>query len=407
MPMLESLTWQLKKVELRAAIDSFPDDGSPDDLLKITAEFRNADARYAAAIIKEAADADAARAAGDLNAGQRELDGIGAATQFRNYVLAAVEHRAADGAEHEYNAGHGMGGGQFPLAMLAPQMRATTNTDGQVNQQRWLDRLFADTAAMRLGITMESVPPGQANYITTTAGASGAQRGRTENAAAAAWTVGVTTLEPTRNAVHAEYAIEDAARLPGLSDALQRDLGMALVEDIDLIMFTGDTGANENSADIAGLTTIAITENTITQTNKVKPAESMAAFTGLVDGVYAGDLGNLNVVLAIGAWRLWHDTIANSAAENQTIAAYMRENGLAFSSRGGIEADTANGDFAAFVGRSRGIEGAGVHALWSAGQLIIDEITKAKSGEVLLTMNYLHAFALPRPANFARVKFVT
>ena len=182
--MLESQRIELRLVELRSAIAAQPADGEIAALEALTTEYRAADVRRAAAIITESADLDAARAAGDLDAAGRELDTIGSNLQFGNYVSAAVEMRAADGAESEYNAAHGMSARQFPLAMLAPtrvQMRQTTNTDGQATQHGWLDRLFADSAAARLGISMESVPPGQAVYMTTTAGATGSQRGRSES----------------------------------------------------------------------------------------------------------------------------------------------------------------------------------------------------------------------------------
>ena len=406
--MLDSQKHELKKVELRAAIAAFPDDGDPDDLAKLNAEYRKADTAYASAIILEADDANNADVR-DLDAAARELDGIGRNLQFRNYVSAAVEMRSANGAEGEYNAGHGMSGRQFPLAMLAPtQMRVTTDVNGQANQSgRWLDRLFAESAAMRLGITMESVPAGQATYMVTTAGASGGQRSRGQAIADSAWTVGVKSLEPKRNGVSLQYNIEDAARLPSLGDALRRDMGMALVDQIDIAQFLGDAGATANADDITGLNTHAnVTEVEITQANKVKGPETLAAFTGLVDGIHAGDLDELNVVAAVGAWRLWTDTIANAAAENETVGAYMRSNGLMYTSRGNIETATAADDWAAFVGRSRGMAGAGVAAVWNAGQMIVDEITGADEGVVKLTTNYLWQFDLVRPSNFARVKFV-
>ena len=254
---------------------------------------------------------------------------------------------------------------------------------------------------------MESVEAGVASYPVTTAGASAAQRGRSEDAADAAWAVGVTEIKPTRNAVRLVFSVEDAARIPGLEAALTRDLRMALTEGIDRAIFIGDAGASESSADITGLTTANITEATITQTNKVKGPETLTAFTGMVDGIHAASLGDLRVVAAIGAWRLWETTVINSGADNMTLAAFMREAGLSWSSRGSIEDNTANGDFGAFVGRSRGISGAAVAPVWEAGELIRDPYSAAAGGEVALTLSYLWGFALPRAANFQRVKFVT
>ena len=336
----------------------------------------------------------------------RELRELRNRVRVGNYLSAALEMRAASGAEAEYNQGLGMGMDRFPLELLAPEIRATTATESSVMQQSWLDRLFTDTAMVRLGISMRSVSPGMASYPVTTAGASAAQRAKEQAIGDTAWTVGVTEMKPKRNGVRAVFVMEDAARLPGLEEALRRDLSMALTEGIDRAVFLGDAGATGTDADIVGLTTAAITETTLTQANKVKGPETLTAFLNLVDGIHAGGYGDLRVVAAIGAWRLWENTIVNSATENQTIAQFLRMAGLSWSSRGEIEAATANGDFGAFIGRGRGIDGAGVAAVWESAQLIRDPYSGAAKGEIALTLNYLWDFALPRPANFARIKYV-
>ncbi|MDE0379643.1 MAG: hypothetical protein OXI20_10420 [Rhodospirillales bacterium] len=358
----------------------------------------------------------AAGAKDGLDPETRERLELRGKVKLTRYLEAGLEGRAVDGVEAEYMGaikqplvGRHMGGTAIPLELLAPvEERATTDTDTTTTPRRWLDRLFADTAAMRLGVTMESVPTGVASYPVTTAGASAAQLQRgTDDAADAAWTIGVTEAKPKRNAVRAVFTIEDAARIPGLESALTRDLRMALTEGIDRAIFIGDTTASGTDSDITGLQTAAITETTITQGNKVKGPETLTAFTGMVDGIHAASLADLNVVAAVGAWRLWETTIINSGADNMTLAAFMREAGLSWSSRGNIEDATANGDFGAFVGRRRGIDGAGVAAVWEAGELIRDPYTAAAGGEVALTLCYLWDFQIPRTSNFRRIKFVT
>ncbi len=125
-----------------------------------------------------------------------------------------------------------------------------------------------------------------------------------------------------------------------------------------------------------------------------------------MDGLAAQDLADLNVVMSVGMWRLAANTIINSTAENQTLAQFLAASGLSYGSREGIDTATAAGDFGAFVGRARGIEGAGVAAMWDAGSMIYDEITGADQGEIKLTLNTLWSFDLPRASNFARIKFV-
>ena len=335
----------------------------------------------------------------------RELEGR---VEVRRYIGAAMDGGAVDGAEREYNQALGMGAGSFPLRLLAPEVetRATTDTSAGVTQGTWLDRLFADTAAMYLGVSFRSVRSGVQAYPTTTAGASAAQRGRKEAAADGVWTVSVAEVKPTRNAVRAVFSVEDSARLMGLEDALRRDLRMALTEGIDRAVFLGGSGANEDTADITGLQTHAsVIEATLSQSNKVKPANTVALLAGLIDGQYAASPGDLRIVASVGANTLWMSTVANAAAENQTLAQFLRASGFGWRVRGGIETATAAGDYAAFVGLARGIEGSGVAPVWDSARLIRDELSGAARGEVAITLHSLWGFALPRPANFRRVKF--
>ena len=338
----------------------------------------------------------------------RELRQLRGRVRMGNYIAAAMEMRSADGAELEWNQHLGIAGNRFPLELLAPAMerRATTDTESNVSQRTWLDRLFAGTAASRLGVSMISVEPGVSSHPLTTAGASFAQKERGAAVGDAAWTVGVTEAKPKRGAVRATFSIEDTARLPGLEDALNRDLRMALTDGIDKAIFVGADGGSANTADIAGLTTASITETTLTQANKVKWPETVQAFAAMLDGVHAATLEDLNIVASVGAARLWVGTQAN-ANRNESVAQIMRGNGLSWGSREGIDTDTANGDFGAFIGRGRGIEGAGCACLWAAGELIRDPYSGAAKGEVALTLSYMWDFVIPRTASFQRLKFVT
>ena len=259
---------------------------------------------------------------------------------------------------------------------------------------------------MRLGITMESVPVGAASYPVTSAGASAAQRGKEQVTADAAWTIGVTELKPKRNATRLLFSIEDAARIPGLESALTRDLRMALTEGIDRAIFLGDSTANPNAGDIVGLVGAGITETTVTQANKILGPGTLSAFVAAVDGIHANTIGDLNIVTAVGAYRLWENTIIHSTGTVTTLAKFLRDAGLSWSARGQIEDNTANGDFGAFIGRRMGIDGAGVAGIWTAGDLTRDPYSGAAKGEVALTLSYLWDFGLPRSDNFRRVKFV-
>ena len=396
--------------ETRAELDTI-ETGTPD----LERQLRAA----TVAVDDEDAEQRAAAKAGDKPEGDtedRERAELRSKVKMGSYVVAAVENRSIAGAEAEYNDAIGIQANRFPLELLAPperradpaEQRAVTAVDTAVMPRTWLDRLFAETAAMRLGISMESVPTGAASFPVTSAGASAAQRGKDQVAGDTAWEVEVVDMKPKRNAATLKFSIEDTARIPGLESALTRDLRMALTEGVDRAIFMGDDGATPNAGDIVGLQTAAIDETTLTQANKIKGPETLAAFTGMVDGIHANMVGDLNVVAAVGAYRLWENTIINTttATNNQTLAAFLRVAGLSWSARGSIEPNSANGDFGAFVGRSKGIDGAGVAAVWEAGELIRDPYTDAAKGTVHLTLCWLWDFGLPRTSNFQRIKFV-
>ena len=100
---------------------------------------------------------------------------------FCKYIGAAMAGTGVtSGAEGELNEHLGLAANQFPMDLLAPEVRAARDGDADVMARSWVDRVFADSAAMRLGINFESVPSGIAAYPITTAGGNPAQRGRTQ-----------------------------------------------------------------------------------------------------------------------------------------------------------------------------------------------------------------------------------
>ena len=140
------------------------------------------------------------------DAEDREVRELRAKVKLSGYVAAAIEQRSADGAEAEFNAAKHIAGNRFPLELLAPaiETRATTDADTIATPRRWLDRLFAGTAAEYIGVSMESVPAGPLRLFPVTSSGRGVRRSvkeSTDAAADAAWTIGVTEMKPKRNAV--------------------------------------------------------------------------------------------------------------------------------------------------------------------------------------------------------------
>ena len=169
------------------------------------------------------------------------------------------------------------------------------------------------------------------------------------------YTVGIVEAKPKRNAVLGIYSIEDESRLPGLADAMIRAMREGITASVDKACFVGDAGATGTDADIAGLTTATgVTETTITQANKIKGDELLKVFLAWVDGISAQTMQDLRTVVSVGSNVLWGGTVHNSAVDNETVAQYLRNNGVTWVTRAGIDTATANGDFGPSSGWARG-----------------------------------------------------
>ena len=112
---------------------------------------------------------------------------------------------------------------------------------------------------------------------------------------------------------------------------------MAMVESVDLAVFKGDAGANEDTADVVGLQTAAVTEATLTIAKSKKADDVLKFFLEYVDGQYAASLSDVRIVASVGTNVLWHGSIHNSTADNQTIAQFLMASGLSWTARGGID----------------------------------------------------------------------
>ena len=109
-------------------------------------------------------------------------------------------------------------------------------------------------------------------------------------------------------------------------------------------------------------------ESTLTQADKVK-ADELVQFVPCLRRrpVRRQPLRTFGLCASVGSNQLWGGRVHAPTVENQTVAQFMRDNGISWTVRGGIDTNTANGDFGAYIGLGRGIDGAGIAAVWECG----------------------------------------
>ncbi len=117
-----------------------------------------------------------------------------------------------------------------------------------------------------------------------------------------------------------------------------------------------------------------ITENTLTQSNKPKGDKILELLAGYIDGKHAVSPADLRIVASVGTNVLWMTKLQAATVDNMTVAQFLRASGISWTTRGGIDTNTSNGDFGAYIGLAQGIAGAAVKPLYGnlLGSLVRD-----------------------------------
>ena len=136
------------------------------ELRSATKRLNRLESDFQAAIALDLESERKARAAFDGE--NKERNELRSKVRIGSYVEAALEQRSVSGSELEFNQSMEVPSNHFPLELLAGaesvEKRATTNAEAGATQAPWLDRLFADTAAIYLGVTFQTVSPGVSSH---------------------------------------------------------------------------------------------------------------------------------------------------------------------------------------------------------------------------------------------------
>ena len=317
----------------------------------------------------------------------RELSELTGRANLEGIFTAAIEHRQTEGAEAELQKHFGMGSNQVPLSML--EERAVTPAPGNVqgNQSEIVPGVFPQSAAAFLGVDMPTVPTGDSVYpvLTTNANAGTPAEGADQNETTGSFTANLLT--PSRIQASFFYSIEDRARLVGMGEALRMNLSDALSDKLDQQILNGSKGLL-NGTVLANHDASAVT----TYANY----RSQFAY-GRVDGTFAGSVSDIRSVMGSGTYGHAAGVFRSANAGDRAALEDLMQvsGGVRVSAH--VPAVASNKQNSVIrLGMRRDM----VAALWMGLTLIPDNVTKAKSGEIIITAVMLHAIQLLRAGGF-------
>ena len=399
MKLLLEQSEKRQKLNGLLALDEMTDEQRA-EMETLTARMQQLEPEIRASIVAEGAAETRDRTEFGDNPEGRELRALVNDASAGAIFAATLEHRTTDGRTAELQQHFGLAPNQVPLAMLRSpvETRAVTPAPGDVaqNQSQIVPGVFPASCAAFLGIDMPTVPVGDAVFpvLSTNAVVGVPAEGvipsgtgiDAEGATTGSFTADV--LSPGRLQAAFFYSREDRARFAGMDAALRMNLSDALSDKLDQQILAGTNGL---------LTGTILANNNVSAITTYANYRDLFGY-GRVDGTFAMSVGDIRMVVGAGTYgHMAAQFRSNNAGDRAAVEDLMDVTGGVKVSAHVPAVSNANKQNAIIRrGRRRDM----VAPIWEGVTLIPDEVTKASSGQIVVTAVMLHAIKLLRAGGF-------
>ena len=382
---------QIEQSEIREQIAEILNADEPDreELGKLTKRSQDLELEIRAATI---ADGPTKEIETRSDPESRELEGLISRSSVGEIFDAAISHGQTAGATRELQAHFGMNGNQVPIAMLETRAVTPAPADVGANQSPIIAAVFPQSAAAWCGVDQPSVGVGEAVYPVLT---NNDTAGDVDAGASVTETTGSFSsdvLKPRRISASFYYRREDAALFAGMDSALRQNLSDALASGLDKYVLTKtDTGLLDFATD----PTAGAVETF---------ASYRKAIFDAVDGRYAMDASGVKLLVGSGTYQHMSGLYRGNAADDSALDSVMRiSGGVRVSAHVPAMDGTAKTQQAVLC---RGMQHRhSVAPVWDGVTIVYDEVTKAATGEIVLTAVMLANFAVLRADGYTRRAF--
>lgn len=315
-----------------------------------------------------------------------ELRGMISDANVGEIFAAAFEKRHTSGVEAELQAHYGLAPHSVPLALLETRAITPAPTNTGASQAAIVQPIFHEGDAAYLSVATPTVGAGDAVYpVLTTRPTVHGPFTALETAANTTGAFTADMLVPSRLQSAFFYRRSDAARFAGMGEALRLALSSGLSEALDKEIIDR-----------------IVTDVTRTDASA---ADTFASYRSrfvydVIEGRFASTEGDLRMLVGT-------DTLADMAvlyrgnnADDSVLDSLRRiTSGVRVSPHIAATASTKQD-----VLIRRGSRMDAVAPIWEGITLIPDEVTKAETGEIVVTAVMLAAFKIIRTGGFQRIQ---
>ena len=298
-----------------------------------------------------------------------------------------LSHGQPYGAMAELQKHLGLQGNQIPLSLISGfEERAVTPAPGQVgqNQQGIIAYVFPQSAASFLNVDMPTVPVGEAVYtvLSSELAVGTPAEGASQAESTGAFQASVLTPQRLQSSLY--YSIEDRARLSGMDAALRENLSAGLADGLDKEILSGTNGLFSGTN---------LPNNNITANDTFDSYLSNLVWNQ-IDGRYASMASELSMVMGAATYKDLGQTYRNTSVDRSALDRIMELTGGVRVSAHVPGPSTNRQNVVIKRGGSTSV----VAPIWEGITIIPDEITKAASGQIVITAVMLFAMKVLRTA---------
>ncbi|MCY3701496.1 MAG: phage major capsid protein [Rhodospirillales bacterium] len=371
-----------------AAVDELTDEQRT-QVTELRNEYADVETKIQAATVAE--DGDAEPEVREQRSEDRELEDLIAGASIGAIFAATLEHRSTDGQTAELQQHLELNSNQVPIELLR-ETRAVTPAPANVgqNQAEIVPGVFPQSVTAFLGVDTPTVGVGEAVYPVLTTNATVHAPAEAATAAETTGSFTADVLSPSRLQASFFYSREDRARFAGMDSALRQNLSEALADALDKQVVAGTNGL---------LTGTNLANNA--SSGEAAFATYLNAAYGRVDGTYASMTSELRLV--VGSPTYAHMG-SKYRADEDSMNTLDRMNAITGGLRVSAHVPAVASKKQNTIIR-RGMRRDMVAPIWEGVTLIPDEVTKASTGEIVVTAVMLHAVKILRAAGFHKQEF--
>ena len=327
--------------------------------------------------------------------------------ELRRYLMAYGRGSRVDGAERELNQGLKLADDRhIPLEALLPlETEARTDDATNVTQGDFgrtvrpiMPRIFEQTDAAWLGVSMPAVAAGTQVYPVMTGGTSATTRSPNVAVEADAATFTTSHINPTRLSARYKLNLEGVAEMGAqLESTLRADMRMVMGDQLDEQILNGD-GTAPNVSGILNELTAASDPSGVATWDTYRNLSIDA-----LDGKMARSEGGVRFLVGLDTYKHARKTFAvASATAAEGIDGVEAIRGTGASVRSSVKMPAIANKFQTLL---QIIEaGAAVAPIWQGMTVIRDPYTNAASAQVALTAHILFGFGFRRKDGWKRLK---